>query len=361
MAITHADSYTSRPYLYRQSLVRRDARKLAVTGVLLGTLTFIAIVFLMPLFFMITTALKTPEQLANNNMLPMSVATWQYEGKSLGMYNVPIDGQVKQLALVSSTRSKSVFLNPADPTAPAIELPIRKAELTPVMRFDPDYSNFQKALAWVDLPVVMRNTLAITILGGLGAILSGALIAYGFSRYHIPGAGILFMLLMATIILPPQVTILPLFALFQKLGWIGTVIPLIVPHFFGNAYNVFLLRQYFMTIPIEMDEAAKVDGATPFQTFFRIILPQSKGALLIVGLFHFVYAWGEFYQAMIFTSGNKNAYPLSVVLQNFQVTFLNQTNIAMAGCLLAIIAPVVIFLMAQRAFVKNIVITGVEK
>lgn len=362
MAIAQNKMYAAERPFNGSSQLHQDAQQLIKIGLIIGGLTLVALVFLMPLIYMVIAAFKSPQQITNGYILPMSPETFTYQGKQLDVYDVPIGNVTKHLALLTSTRSKTTFIDPENVDAAPIELPIRKASLKPSMELDVKTSNFQEALKAIDLPVVMRNTLAITVLGGLGAVLSAAFVGYGFSRFRVPGAGLLFIILMTTIVLPPQVTVLPLFVLFQKLGWIGTILPLIIPHFFGNAYNIFLLRQFFLSIPSEMDEAAKVDGATPLQTFFWVIFPQAKSALLIVALFHFVYAWGEFYQALIFTAGTKSAYPIAVVLQFFQVDY-GRTNIsiAMAGCLLAISVPVVIFLLAQRAFIQNVVITGVEK
>jgi len=172
---------------------------------------------------------------------------------------------------------------------------------------------------------------------------------------------VLFVILMATIILPPQVTLIPTFIVFQKIGWTGTLLPLIVPHFFSNAYNVFLLRQYFLQIPTEMDEAAKVDGANPLQVFWFVVLPQARAALVAVTLFHCLFAWSEFYNAMIFTAGNPDAQPLSVALNHFRQIYSSEPNQLMAGALLTMIAPLVLFFLSQRVFMQGVVITGVEK
>jgi multiple sugar transport system permease protein len=157
------------------------------------------------------------------------------------------------------------------------------------------------------------------------------------------------------------VTIIPMFIFFQKLGWTGTLLPLIVPHFFGNAYNIFLLRQYFMGMPYELDEAAKIDGASAWEVFTQIILPNSRLALSAVFMLHFLFAWNDFYNPLIFLSGNEKANVLSLGLSKFLQLHDSQPNLLMGASLLTMILPLVLFFLAQKTFMQGIVLTGVEK
>ena len=136
----------------------------------------------------------------------------------------------------------------------------------------------------------------------IGTLVSCTLVAYGFARFRFPGRGLLFTLLIATIFLPYAVTIIPTYTVFLKLGWVGTWLPLLVPTFFANAYDVFLLRQYLLTIPREMDEAAAIDGAGPFRTLISVIIPQAWPAIIAVAIFHVVYAWNDFFAPLIYLS-----------------------------------------------------------
>lgn len=145
------------------------------------------------------------------------------------------------------------------------------------------------------------------------------------------------------------------------LGWIGTWLPLIVPTFFSNAYNVFLLRQYFLTIPADIEDAARIDGAGPIQTFLRIILPQSVPALIAVSLFHFFFAWNDFFGPLIYLAGNIDAQPVSVGLQRFNGLYSAEPQLIQAASILTMLIPLVIFFFAQRYFMQGIVVTGVEK
>jgi multiple sugar transport system permease protein len=155
------------------------------------------------------------------------------------------------------------------------------------------------------------------IITTFGAVMSASFVAYGFARFRIPGKNILFMLMLSTVILPGAVTLIPTYFVFLKLGWVGTWLPLIVPAFFSWGTNVFLLRQFFMSIPRELDEAAMLDGAGPFRIFFSIILPQSVPALTAVGLFHFFFAWNDFFGPLIYLAGNPDLFPITVGLTAF--------------------------------------------
>ena len=186
-------------------------------------------------------------------------------------------------------------------------------------------------------------------------------VAYGFARFKFRARGALFMVLMATIILPPAVTQVPSYAFFTWIGWTGTWLPLIVPQFFANAYNVFLLRQYFLTIPTEMEQAAAVDGAGPLRTFFYVILPQAVPALTAVSLFHFFFAWNDFFGPLIYLSSSRDIQPISVGLTLFNGVYDTEPQLIMAASFIALAIPLVIFFFAQRIFIQGIVITGVDK
>ena len=149
--------------------------------------------------------------------------------------------------------------------------------------------------------------------------------------------------------------------IFTWLGWNGTWLPLIVPHFFANAFNVFLLRQYFMTIPREMDEAAMIDGAGPFRILRSVIVPQSIPAILAVTLFHFFLAWNDFFVPLLYLANKPELQPLSIGIQQYNALYASQPTLIQASAVLAMIVPVVIFFLAQRAFMQGVVVTGLDK
>jgi multiple sugar transport system permease protein len=146
-----------------------------------------------------------------------------------------------------------------------------------------------------------------------------------------------------------------------KIGWVGTWLPLMVPHFFANAYNVFLLRQFFLTLPRELDESAMIDGAGPFRILWSVILPQSFPVLVAVSLFHIVFAWNDYFGPLIYLSTARDKWPISVALSTFNGIYGSEPQLIQAGALMALILPVLLFFVAQRFFIQGIVITGVDK
>ena len=167
--------------------------------------------------------------------------------------------------------------------------------------------------------------------------------------------------MLATIILPFQVTLIPSYAVYLQLGWVGTWLPLIVPHFFANAYNVFLLRQYFLTIPRELDEAAMIDGAGPLRILTAVVVPQAKAAIVAVTLFHFFWAWNEYFLPLIYLQSQPDLQPLAVGLARFNALYSQEPTLIQAAAILAMALPVAVFFLAQRAFMRGIVVTGVDK
>jgi multiple sugar transport system permease protein len=344
------------------SAVRPMRQFMAVSTVSLFGL-IVLLVFLLPLGYMTTTAFKTIQQIQDlhSGLLPRTATTFNYQGADYPLYEVHSETGVHHWALVKQGREASEFVDPANPSAGLIHWVGRWRTLTPVYRFDPTLENFGEAWNTVRFPLLFRNTLLIAGAGTLGTLLSSVCVAYGFARFRFPGRNLLFILLIATIILPVQVTLIPKYIVFRALGWGGTWWPLIVPHFFANAYNVFLLRQYFRSIPRELDEAATIDGAAPWQTLLFVIIPQSWPAILAVGLFHFFWAWNDFFEPLVYLQGKESLYPLSVGLTQFANTFSSRPELLMAASLMTVAVPIVVFFLAQRVFMQGIVITGVDK
>ncbi len=356
-AIRISDSSNLREQFRHQ--VRRLSPKVGVT--LLGLLLLIA--FILPLGYMVNTTFKLDTQTTSQNapMYPASPVTFTYEGKDLQMYNVPIDGTTKKLALLHGYRENSEFIDPANLAAGVIAWTGRYRTLTPVYQFNLSMDNIKVAWEQVDFVLLFRNTLIIAIVSTIGTLLSCVLVAYGFSRFPIPGKNILFIILISTIVLPPQATIIPLFIIFTKIGWTGTWLPLLVPAFFANAYDVFLLRQYLMGVPKELDEAATMDGAGPMRILLSIIIPQAWPAITAVTLFHFFYVWNDYFQPLVYLVGKESLYPISVGIGNFFGIFTRTPGLSLATATIAVILPAVIFFLAQRQFTQGIVMTGVEK
>ncbi len=208
------------------------------------------------------------------------------------------------------------------------------------------------------------NTVIITALAMVGQILSSAAVAFGFSRFRFPAREALFFLLLSTMMLPWQVTIVPQFLLFRYLNWINTFLPLIVPSYFGGgAFFIFLLRQFFMTIPRDLDEAAKLDGASSFRVFWNIILPLSGAALATVAIFSFLQHWNEFIGPLIFLN-TEDKYTLSIGLRYFIDNPFESDEpreaILMAASLIVALPSLILFFMAQKYFVRGIATTGLK-
>ncbi len=318
-----------------------------------------AVVFLTPLVFMVSTALKDRNQLRANppTLLPWQTATAEVDGVEEPLYDAVIDGEARRLALIKNQPGGfGLFVDPAEPET-VYELLI--ADQTEVRSVEAHFENFPEAFTAVPFDRYLINTLIVTFAGMFGMLLSCTLVAYGFSRFRAPWLNVLFLVLLSTIMLPRQVTLIPLYVFFQKIGWIDTLLPLIIPNFFANAYDVFLLRQFFMTIPVELDDAAKIDGANPLQTLVYVLLPQARPALVAVGVFHFLYAWNDFYEPLIFLHSQDN-WTLAVGLQTFEALYAVNTHLIMAASVVMILPPVLLFFLAQRIFTQGIVISGVK-
>ena len=341
---------------------RRQQRIITSTLITAVTLLILGL-YLMPLAYGFVTSLKTKAQAseANAPILPMDTITFEYEGKGYDLYEVPTDSGLQEWALVKKGREASSFIDPQNLEAGPQEWTGRWRTLEPVRQSAPQWNNNPVAFAKIDFIKLLNNTLFYAILSTIGTVAASAVVAYGFARFDFPWRDTLFMIVIATIILPPQVTLVPLYAFFTRIGWTGTWLPLIVPTFFANAYNIFLLRQYLLTIPRALDEAAMIDGAGPIKIFTSVILPQAKAALLAVTLFHFFYAWNDFFGPLVYLAGKADLYPLTVGLAFFNGVFNSEPQLIQATSFMTLILPLVLFFLAQRAFIQGVVITGVEK
>jgi multiple sugar transport system permease protein len=341
-------------------VLSRQLRALVLTGTVSLFAVMLVSVYLMPLGYAATVSLRGASIEPGQPIWPSEGAAFTYQGQNFDLYNVPVDGRLRQLALYRPGREASQFIDPANPTQP-IDWQGRWRTLDRVWNFAPRWSNFAEAFRISNFGRLFFNTIAIAVIGTVGAVSSGVVVAYGFSRFRVPGKSILFMILVGTIILPQQVTIVPTYAMFNKIGWVGTWLPLLVPHFFGNAYNVFLLRQFFMSIPRDLDEAAMIDGAGPLRTLLSVIVPQAWPAILAVCLFHFFFAWNDFLAPLVYLVGHEDLWPISVGMSYFTGQYTQLPQLIQATALMALALPVLLFVLAQRAFVQGVVVTGVDK
>jgi len=202
------------------------------------------------------------------------------------------------------------------------------------------------------------NSLFLCVMNVLGTVTSSSLAAYGFSRITWRGRDKVFLLLLATMMIPFPVIMVPIYSLFKHLGWIGTFMPLWVPSFFAGAFNVFLLRQFFLTIPMDLTEAARIDGCNEFEIFWRIILPLSRPALLVVALFQFMFTWNDFLGPLIYLTDQKH-FTLALGLQSFQSENGGTSwNLLMAASTMVMLPVIILFFFTQKSFIQGIATTG---
>lgn len=329
-----------------------------------GLTIFLLALFLSPFVYMITTSLKTADQFTRpgSPWYPAQSPTCVYNEQNLDVYAVPLpDGTTKDLGIVNKGAKESVFVDCSNPAAGEITWTGSYRSLDRPWILSPSWSNYSRVWTIINYPRLLFNTFFYAFSTEIGIIISCTLVAYGFSRFRYPGRDFLFIVLISTIFLPGAVTIIPTFTFFTKIGWVGTWLPLIIPSFFANPYDTFLLRQYFMTLPRELDESAMIDGASPLRVLWSVIIPQSYPALIAVSLFHIVWAWNDYFGPLLYLSTNMDAQPVAVALTRFNGLWGSNPELIQAGSLLTLIIPLILFFMAQRFFIQGIVITGVEK
>ncbi len=340
---------------FKSKHIQEGVRKwLTIFTLLLGV-----IFILTPFLYMVGTSLKDKEQLKiiPPPILPYKFNTVMIDERIRLLYEVDIDGVKHTMALIKKAPGGMGFFADPDVLDEQYELVIKEQEQ--LRHLDFNWGNYSEALSSQPFLVYLKNTCIITFVGMFAVIFSSSLVAYGFSRFRGKWIDVLFIVLLSTIMLPGQVRLIPMFVFFQKIGWVDTLYPLIVPLFFASAYDVFLLRQFFLTIPVEMDEAAKIDGASRLQTFFYVILPQSGPALFSVGILHFMYAWNDFYEPLIYLHSQEN-WTIAVGLQTFNAIYTVNTHLIMAASVVLVIPPILIFLLSQRIFIQGVVISGVK-
>jgi multiple sugar transport system permease protein len=277
-------------------------QKIAVYAVL----TILCIPFLLPLVWMVSTSLKTDKQI------------YARSGQS-----------------VSALSLRNLIPNPVR------------------------WQNYPDAMKQVPFLTYLRNTLFLCIMTVIGAVFSSAIVAYGFARLRFSGRDALFFVMIATMALPAQVTMIPTFALFRWLGWYGGFLPLIVPAFCGNAFYIFLMRQFFTTIPEELAEAARIDGASEWRIFWRVMLPLAKPALATCALFQFLGTWNDFFGPLLYLN-DPSHYTLAYGLQQFLSSYGGEWAQLMAGACFFAIPVIILFFFAQRTFIQGIATTGTK-
>ena len=221
------------------------------------------------------------------------------------------------------------------------------------------WSNYVKAVTAIPFFLYLWNTVVITALSVIGKVISITLVAFSFARLRWWGRNFMFVVMLATMMLPPHITLIPQFIMFKWWGWINTFLPLVVPAFFGGPYLTFLVRQYLLAIPRELDDAARIDGCSDFGLYWRIIMPLSKPAILIVVIFVFNGTWNEFLLPLIYLQSS-DLFTLALGLRMFQGEASTSWNLLMAASLLSMLPVIILFFATQRYFIQGVVFTGVK-
>jgi multiple sugar transport system permease protein len=222
-----------------------------------------------------------------------------------------------------------------------------------------NWANYPNAVTYITFFLYLRNTLIIAVTSTLGVLISCSLVAYSLARIPWPGRNLLFIFTVATLMLPFQVTLIPLFLVFKHLGWVGDFRPLIVPQFFGNALYIFLLRQFFMSIPMELSEAARIDGASELRIYWSVIMPLAKPALATVAIFEFIARWRDYLGPLIYLNEQK-LYTLSLGLYEYSSEYGREWGLLMAASVLITLPIILLFFFLQKTFVQGITLTGIK-
>ncbi len=318
--------------------------------------------YLSPVFFMIVTAMKPTEQLTDRNspLYPASIVPYEYQGRKYRLYHVPTEEGVKQWAMIKPGREMTEFIDPQHPEAGLIQWKGNWRALKAVYEFHIAWDNFTVLFKSLLFPRMFLNTFLMTLIGEIAVLTSSIVVAYGFSRFSLPGGNLLFYVLIATILIPEKVTFIPSYFVYVNyLHWRGTFLPILVPLFFGNAVYIFLLRQNFKSIPIDLEKAAMLDGAGPLQRLFYVILPQSWPVVITVSLLYFFYSWNEIREVTLYIGSNIDLIPLSYGVQNYQ-SFTPIQNMVEASTIVVLAFPVILLFLSQRFFMQGLVITGAE-
>ncbi|KEZ50298.1 carbohydrate ABC transporter permease [Metabacillus indicus] len=237
---------------------------------------------------------------------------------------------------------------------------------TQIFTFPPEWlpsplkwSNYADAIKYIPFFTYLKNTVVITVFSTIGAVITCPLVAYGFAKLKFKGSNVLFIITIAVMMIPGQVTMIPLFILFEKLGWVGSPLPLIVPVFFGVPFYIFLLRQFFLGLPDTLMDAARIDGAGEFRIYWQIMLPLAKPAVLAVGLFQFMGSWTDFLGPLLYLT-DEASYTLSLGLQQFQSQRGTEWGLMMAVSTLMTLPIILLFFFLQKTFIKGITFSGIK-
>jgi multiple sugar transport system permease protein len=374
MSANIPSQWTVSPHIETEQEVRKRARARKIKNFFVSlsshaAINFVGLFFLLPFLWMLITALKSSQDVFHTppRWLPYDNVRVEVNGELLPLYNVQTENGLRQLAAVKIVEGVGTFVDPASP-GQTVEYEIQQGTTKiaePLMEVSFRWQNFSDAMNRGSRPTVgasfwvyFRNSLIIAFFAIVGTLVSNTPVAYAFARIKFPGRDLLFILVLATMMLPFQVTMIPVYLLFNNfLGWGDTFLPLIIPTFFANAYDVFLLRQFFRTIPEEMCDAARVDGASEWQIFTRLVIPLSVPVLATVTVFTFLWAWNDFTGPLLFLTSPRN-FTMALGLQDFQSQRTMVWNQLMAASVIFTVPIIIAFFFAQKTFIQGIKLTG---
>jgi multiple sugar transport system permease protein len=374
MSANIPSQWTVSPHIETEQEVRKRARARKIKNFFVSlsshaAINFVGLFFLLPFLWMLITALKSSQDVFHSppRWLPYDNVRVEVNGELLPLYDVQTEDGLRQLAAVQIVEGVGTFVDPANPSQ-TVEYEIQQGATKiaePVMEISFRWQNFPDAMNRGSRPsvgasfwVYFRNSLIIAFFAIVGTLVSNTPVAYAFARIKFPGRDLLFILVLATMMLPFQVTMIPVYLLFNNfLGWGDTFLPLIIPTFFANAYDVFLLRQFFRTIPEEMCDAARVDGASEWQIFTRLVIPLSVPVLATVTVFTFLWAWNDFTGPLLFLTSPRN-FTMALGLQDFQSQRTMVWNQLMAASVIFTVPIIIAFFFAQKTFIQGIKLTG---
>jgi multiple sugar transport system permease protein len=326
-----------------------------------------SILFLVPFAWLVSTSLKEDSEMSV--FPPVWIPTQQVkvtvDGKQVGKATAQYEGRKVTVGVLDEfdTGMRRVrVLEPPDLAGK--EFTIIRTDLTEIRHIAPVWKNYPDALKFLPPEtnhglVFLQNTLIVSTLSILGTLIASSMVAYGFSRLRFPGRDPLFLALLGTMMLPGAVTMMPRFMIFRAAGWIDTLYPLWVPAFFGAPYYIFLLRQFFLTIPTELEDAAKIDGCGYITIFWRIMMPQVKPALAALTIMAFMASWNDFLGPLIYLSSPEKE-TLAYALQLFQTSHGSEPALLMAASTIMIVPVVGLFFFTQRYFIQGITLTGIK-
>jgi multiple sugar transport system permease protein len=324
-------------------------------------------IFLVPFAWLVSTSLKEDKEMSA--FPPVWIPTQQVkvvvDGKEAGKATVEYKGRRAVVAVLEEfeTGQRRVrILEPPDLAGK--EFMVNRTALTDIRRVAPVWKNYPDALKFLPPEtnyglVFLLNTLEVTVLSIVGTLLASSMVAYGFSRLRFPGRDALFVALLATMMLPAAVTMMPVFLIFRWLGWIDSLRALWVPAFFGAPYYIFLLRQFFLSVPTELEDAAKIDGCSYYTIFWRIMVPQIKPALAALTIMAFMASWNDFRGPLIYISSPEHE-TLAYALQLFQTAHTTEPALLMAASTMVILPVLALFFFTQRYFIQGITLTGIK-